>query len=160
MPLGDATMPFEQTESEHYLHATLVRFREQPFGRPYNCSDLRDELQFHLQERSDELTTNRLDRWLNWAYWHLSQPKVYRQGQETPDELCPPGGEAIRDAKERVVKAIRKIVRKSGDAVVAFVVPDPMAAVVASVLSGNEIPDLWKAETDCGSWQLIESVVG
>ncbi|MCG8651595.1 MAG: histidine phosphatase family protein [Pirellulales bacterium] len=88
-----------------------------------------------------------------------NHPKVYRQGQEAPDELCPPGGEAIRDAKARVLKAVRKIVRKRGDDMVAFVVPDPMAAVLQSVLSGEEIPDLWKAETDSGHWQLIESVI-
>ena len=88
-----------------------------------------------------------------------NHPRVYRQGLESPDEFCPPGGEAIRDAKARVVKAIRKIARKGGDGVVALVVPDPMAAVVESVLSGESIGDLWKAETDRGSWQLIESTI-
>lgn len=88
-----------------------------------------------------------------------NHPKVYRQGQETPDDLCPPGGEAIVDAKARVAKAIRKIARKSGDRVIAVVVPDPMASVVQSVLSGHEIEDLWKVETDSGRWQLIESVI-
>lgn len=88
-----------------------------------------------------------------------NHPKVYRQGLESPDELCPPGGETIRNAKSRVLKALRKIIRKSGHELVAIVVPDPMAAVVLSVLSGEVIPDLWKAETDSGSWQLIRPVI-
>ena len=88
-----------------------------------------------------------------------NHPRVYRQGQEAPDEVCPPGGEAIRDARARVVKAVRKIARKSGDGLVALVVPDPMATVVESVLRGESIRDLWKAETDSGSWQLIESMI-
>ena len=88
-----------------------------------------------------------------------NHPRAYRQGLESPDEFCPPGGEAISDARARVVKAVRKIARKSGDGVVALVVPDPMATVVESVLSGDTIRDLWKAETDRGSWQLIESTI-
>jgi broad specificity phosphatase PhoE len=87
-----------------------------------------------------------------------NQPRVYRQGLESPGDLCPPGGEAIGDAKTRVAKAVRKIRRRGGDEVVAVVVPDPMATVVESVLSGAEITDLWKAETDGGRWQMIETV--
>ena len=45
----------------------------------------------------------------------------------------------IRDAKARVIKAVRKVLRKTGDEVVAIVIPDPMAAVVQSLLSGEEL---------------------
>lgn len=83
-------------------------------------------------------------------------PKVYRQGQDSPTDICPPGGESIRDAQARVIKAVRKVVRKSGDDVIAIVIPDPMAWVVESLLSGTELSDLWKAETDSGRWELIE----
>jgi broad specificity phosphatase PhoE len=87
-----------------------------------------------------------------------NHPKVYRQGQDSPSDICPPGGESIRDARARVIKAIRKVVRKNGSGVIAIVIPDPMAWVVQSLLSGAELSDLWKAETDCGSWDLIEAV--
>lgn len=86
-------------------------------------------------------------------------PRVYRQGQASPDDICPPDGESIRDAKARVIKAVRKVVRKSGDEVIAIVIPDPMAAVVQSLLSGQELADLWDAETDSGQWKLIESQI-
>ena len=88
-----------------------------------------------------------------------NHPRVYRQGQDSPTDVCPPGGESIRDAKARVIKAVRKVVRKSGDEVIAIVIPDPMAWVVESLLSGQELSDLWKAETDSGRWELIESVL-
>lgn len=86
-------------------------------------------------------------------------PRVYRQGQDCPSDICPPGGESIRDAKARVIKAVRKVLRKSGDEVIAIVIPDPMAWVVQSLLSGKELIDLWNAETDSGRWELIESVI-
>lgn len=88
-----------------------------------------------------------------------NHPKVYRQGQESPGELCPPGGEPISEARARVAKAVRKIAKKGGDGVIVVVVPDPMASVVQSVLEGGAMDDLWKAETDNGRWQLIESVI-
>ena len=88
-----------------------------------------------------------------------NQPKVYRRGQDTPDDVCPPGGEPIRDAKARVLKGLRKVVRKGREDVVALVVPDPLATVVQSMLSGEDLRDLWKAETDAGQWRLIESMM-
>lgn len=88
-----------------------------------------------------------------------NHPKVYRQGQESPTDVCPPGGESIRDAKARVIKAVRKVVRKSGDDVIAIVIPDPMAWVVEGLLCGRELSGLWNAETDSARWNLIESVL-
>ncbi len=87
-------------------------------------------------------------------------PRVYRQGQDSPTDICPPGGETIRDAQARVVKAVRKVIRKNGDRVIAIVIPDPMAWVVGSILRGEELSDLWKAETDSASWDLIEAAIG
>ena len=86
-----------------------------------------------------------------------NHPKVYRTGQETPGEICPPGGEPISDAETRVKKSLRKCLRKGGDEVVAFVIPDPMATVVQALLGGDDFQDLWKAETDAADWQMIES---
>ncbi|MEM1067862.1 MAG: histidine phosphatase family protein [Planctomycetota bacterium] len=86
-----------------------------------------------------------------------NHPRVYRQGQDCPTDFCPPNGESIREAKARVEKAVRKVVRKSGDDCVAIVIPDPMAWVVESLLTGEELSNLWKAETDSGRWDLIQT---
>lgn len=85
-----------------------------------------------------------------------NQPKVYRRGQETPDEVCPPGGESIREAKTRVLKTLKKVVRKGREGNVALVIPDPLAMVVQSLLSGEQLHDLWRSETDTGQWQALE----
>ncbi|MDC0295398.1 histidine phosphatase family protein [bacterium] len=85
-------------------------------------------------------------------------PRVYRQGQDSPADICPPGGESIRDAKGRVTKAVKKILRKTNDDCIAIVIPEPLASVVHSLLNGEEVIDFWNAETDSGRWELIESV--
>jgi broad specificity phosphatase PhoE len=131
------------------------------------CESARQTAKRLAEGRDVRVRTIDAFRNIDHGLWHgklidevrRNHPRVYRQGLESPDEVCPPGGEAIRDARARVVKAVRKIARKSGDGVVALVVPDPMATVVESVLSGDSIRDLWKAETDSGSWQLIESTI-
>jgi len=88
-----------------------------------------------------------------------NHPRVYRQGLDSPDDLCPPEGESIRDARARVVKAVRKVLRRSKDDVISIVIPDPMAWVVEGILCGNELTDLWEAETDSGKWELIDAVL-
>jgi broad specificity phosphatase PhoE len=88
-----------------------------------------------------------------------TQPKVYKQGQESPLSLCPPGGETIQQAKERVIKAIAKVTKRNGGETIALVIPDPLASIVHSILEGDEIRDLWKSETDAGQWELIEATV-
>lgn len=85
-------------------------------------------------------------------------PRVYRQGQDSPSDICPPGGESIREARGRVLKAVQKILRKSGEDYVTIVIPEPLASVVHSLLNGEEVLDLWGAETDSGNWDLIESI--
>lgn len=88
-----------------------------------------------------------------------TQPKVYKQGQESPLNLCPPGGETIQQAKDRVVKAIKKVTKRSGGGTIALVIPDPLASIVHSILEGDDIRDLWKSETDAAQWELIEAAV-
>lgn len=52
------------------------------------------------------------------------QPKVYRQWQETPEKVCPPQGETLSEAKERVSAAMTKLLKKhKADGVFAVVAP-------------------------------------
>ena len=84
------------------------------------------------------------------------QPKLYRQGQDNPESLCPPGGEALSSAKERVASLLDKLIKKHRQGVVALVVPEPLASVVRCVLEHNDLGDLWKSECDSGNWELID----
>ena len=83
-----------------------------------------------------------------------SQPKVYRQWQEAPETVCPPGGETLDDARKRLLKVIKKIRKKQGTVVV--VAPEPVASLLRSELDHGDIGDLWQAECRCGEWQEIE----
>jgi len=86
----------------------------------------------------------------------LQQPKVYRQGQEHPETVCPPGGESLGEARRRVEIALAKLLKKHKDGVVAIVVPEPLTTVVRSLLNESSLGDLWKAECNAGGWEQFD----
>ena len=88
-----------------------------------------------------------------------NQPRLYRLFADSPNEVCPPGGERLVEAQLRVEKAIRKLLRKHHQQLVALVIPNPLASVLASGWKDEQMPDFWKSETDAGNWQLIDLTV-
>jgi probable phosphoglycerate mutase len=59
-------------------------------------------------------------------------PKVFKQWEEAPETICPPNGEPVVDAIDRVRKALRKpLKRKVSFAVVAS---EPLATLISCVL--------------------------
>jgi len=85
------------------------------------------------------------------------QPKVYRQWQEQPETVCPPQGETIVAAEERVRAAITKLLKKhKEDALIAVVVPEPLASVVRHVLRRDSLGDLWKGRNGAARWEVID----
>src|SRR4029453_10669782 len=101
---------------------------------------------------------------LDHGLWHgklidevrTSQPKVFRQLQDHPETVCPPQGEAVGAALERLRALLTRLMRKHRRGTIALVVPQPLASLIGSIL-GAEIGDLWKAECQCGGWQMIDA---
>jgi len=101
---------------------------------------------------------------LDHGLWHgklidevrVSQPKVFRQLQDHPETVCPPQGEPVGVAVERVRLLISRLIRKHKSGTVAIVVPEPVATFVRVALSDVDLGDLWKAECTGGGWQMID----
>jgi broad specificity phosphatase PhoE len=101
---------------------------------------------------------------LDHGLWHgklidevrVSQPKVFRQLQEHPETVCPPQGEPVGAALERVREVVSRLLRKHRSGTVALVAPEPIASFVRAALCHCELGDLWKAECECCGWQAIE----
>ena len=101
---------------------------------------------------------------LDQGLWHgklieevrQQHPKVYRMGQTQPEALCPPGGEPLAEARQRVEAALKKLLRKHPQGVIGLVVSEPLASLVRSALHQQELGDLWKAQCDAGSWEQID----
>ena len=60
---------------------------------------------------------------------------------------------------QRVTKALRKCVKKGREDIIIMVIPDPLATVVHSLLSGDDLTSVWKSETDSADWAVVETEV-
>jgi broad specificity phosphatase PhoE len=85
-----------------------------------------------------------------------TQPRMYRQLQEHPETVCPPEGEPLGMAQARVKVAVDRLLRKHRSGTIALVLPEPLFTLVQHVLAPGELGDLWKAECQCGGWQLLD----
>lgn len=84
------------------------------------------------------------------------QPKVYRQWQEQPETVCPPQGETLIAAKQRVSAALAKILKKhKTDRLVAIVVAEPLASVIRHAVRNEDWGDLWQSMTTTAQWQVL-----
>jgi len=86
----------------------------------------------------------------------LKQPKVYRQWQENPECICPPEGEMLVQAEERVRNQMSRLLKRCKEGTIALVVPEPLASLVRQFLNQSELGDLWKAADEHGRWEMIE----
>jgi broad specificity phosphatase PhoE len=84
------------------------------------------------------------------------QPKAYKQWQEQPENVCPPGGEMLSGAADRVRTAMTKLLKKHKEGTIAVVAPEPLASLVRQFLSHKELGDLWKAPGSHGQWEVLE----
>ena len=84
------------------------------------------------------------------------QRKVYRQWQDQPETVCPPGGEMLGEAQARVKAALDKLIKKHKNRVVALVAPEPLISLVRNYLEQSQLGDLWECICECGSWSSVE----
>ena len=108
-------------------------------------------------------TIRRLEN-LDHGLWHgklidevrRQQPRVYKNCQQHPEEACPPEGEAMQEACQRVRQALVPIVRRHRHGTIAIVVPEPLASIVRCTLVQSDLPNLWAVECDTGVWESID----
>ena len=87
----------------------------------------------------------------------VKQPKVYRQWQEHPETVCPPDGESLTAARDRLQQALAKIAKKHKSGTVAVVVSEPLTSLVRNVLRDDALGDLWRVEGEIlPQWEQIE----
>jgi probable phosphoglycerate mutase len=86
----------------------------------------------------------------------VKQPKVYKQWQEQPFCICPPEGEMLSAAAERVQAAMNRLLRKHKSGVIGLVVPEPLASLVRVFFTQTEPRNLWRACLEGVSWEIIE----
>lgn len=163
---GTLDLPLSQLGCEQAAH-TALSLGDVPiktvYCAPYEASRQTAKL---IADRLG-IRTKELPKFLNVDHglWHgrlieelrQRQPRVYRQWQDEPETCCPPEGEPLSVAQERVRESLSKLLKqhRRGGAI-ALVTPEPLASIVKAELSHGTLGDLWKAECTCGTWETLE----
>jgi broad specificity phosphatase PhoE len=83
-------------------------------------------------------------------------PRVYRQWCESPATVCPPGGETIAEAYDRVVRVLKPILRRHRDQTIGLVVLEPLASLIRCYLLGQDPSQLGGAPQAERRWTIVE----
>ncbi|MHC4562053.1 MAG: histidine phosphatase family protein [Planctomycetota bacterium] len=70
------------------------------------------------------------------------QPKLYKQWVASPDIACPPGGEMLADAQQRLVAAIKAITRRRTSGVIGVVARPLVIALLRCMLNRIDLAEL------------------
>jgi broad specificity phosphatase PhoE len=76
--------------------------------------------------------------------------KVFRQWIEDPRTICPPQGETVEDAMERVKLVIKPLFRRHHDEDIGLVVGEPLARLISCFLRRTAHPQLDEQLPCCG----------
>lgn len=66
-------------------------------------------------------------------------PRVIKQWEESPETICPPEGETVSKATERLKKALQKPLARQG--AIAIVAPHPAASLIRHIITGDPLND-------------------
>ena len=91
--------------------------------------------------RVEETWTN-----LDHGLWHgrcleevkENVPKFYRQWQENPDAVCPPGGETFREVIQRCQPAVERLLKKRKSGSVVIVAPQPLLGILEQIFESSQ----------------------
>ncbi|HEX2476852.1 MAG TPA: histidine phosphatase family protein [Lacipirellulaceae bacterium] len=147
--------------------AMIGQLRQQPISAVYSSPSQSAQQTADALAATLDLKVKTIDKFenLDHGLWQgmlvsdvkAKQPKVYRQWQEQPETVCPPQGETLSDAKERVQGALAKLMKKhKAEGLLALVVPEPLASVVRKVLRQDDWGDLWHCSEAAAKWELID----
>ena len=154
-------------DGRQQVQTMIEELRGQPIAAIYSSPSQSAEQTAECLGEALDLKVKTIDKFenLDHGLWQgmlvsdvkAKQPKVYRQWQEQPENVCPPQGETLCLAKQRVLAALTKLIKKhKADGLFAVVAPEPLASVIRHVVRHDAWGDLWHGACDTQRWQLIE----
>ncbi len=80
------------------------------------------------------------------------QPKVYRQWTEAPMTICPPGGETLEQAHQRLRQAVNEILKRQKVQVPLLVLRPVALELVRSLLESKSPEGIWDQMDPTFKW--------
>ena len=85
------------------------------------------------------------------------QPKHYRQWRLAPASVCPPGGETVAAAQQRLRAAVKQILKRQKNAPSLLVLRPVVAGLLRCLLYGKQINALWSHVDPTLTWERHEA---
>ncbi len=160
---GTLDVPLNE-DGRREVDRTIDALKDQAIEAIYSSPGQAAEETAESIAQSLDLKVKRLDKMSNLDHglWQgmliedvkNKQPKIYKRWQENPENVCPPEGEMLSDARERIQATLAKLVKKHKEAIIGLVVPEPLASLVCNIARQDQLGDLWLA-TEGGRWETI-----
>ena len=83
-------------------------------------------------------------------------PKLYKQWIDSPASVCPPGGETVSDAAQRLGEVLQAIAKKHRAAPVVIVARPMIIALLRCLLTGQSLDELSANVDPAFTWQHFE----
>ena len=154
-------------EGQQQIEALVEPLRDQPIDLLYYAPCRATQQSAEILSEKLGFKTKKIDSLhnLDHGLWQgmlledvkVKQPKVYRQWQEHPETVCPPNGESLKQARERLGQTLAKLAKKHKEGTVGILVPEPLASLLHCLLLHEAVGGLWRVNGEKSTpFELIE----
>lgn len=84
------------------------------------------------------------------------QPKLYKQWTNDPSITCPPGGETVQDAQDRIRQRIKDLAKKPKNTPAGLVLRPVSTGLLRCLLAGASLSDLWQYVQPSFTWMSFD----
>jgi len=84
------------------------------------------------------------------------QPRMYRQWAGRPDSVCPPGGETLDRAQQRLKEALKNILKRAKGRNTLLVLRPVATGLLRCLLTGQGVGSLWRYVDAEFTWESYE----
>jgi broad specificity phosphatase PhoE len=85
--------------------------------------------------------------------------KLFRQWQDDPRTICPPQGETVEDAMDRIKAALKPLIRRHRDETIGLVAGEPLAQLISCFLRRDPHVQL-DDDVPTGGFECIDVLEG
>lgn len=111
-------------------------------------------------KKLDKLENVNMGLWQGMQFDEVrfKHPSCFQQWEDMTENVCPPEGETLSEARERLVDALERIVKKhSSGGPLGLVLPRPLCDMAVAVLASGELGAAWQVHAEFGHWELMRT---
>jgi probable phosphoglycerate mutase len=108
-------------------------------------------------KRLDRLASVDMGLWQGLQYEEVrhKQPTAFGQWEDLQENVSPPEGETLGEAKERLQTELAKVLRKHTQGLIGLVLPRPLFELAVPLLGAGELGGVWQVKGEFGRWELL-----